>query len=329
MKKGCLIVGVATLLLVIGVGTIWALRMNRQFGLFEAGAISHDKYADARTRLRAVIDGSQVEDLIVRHLPKGIPLPAWLPVRLETLVKKSLPREVALLEQSDYAKGEVTLTLFINERRGGPFLAEAASALEPPPELNQLEWERPVLKMPERGVLEAVARLPIPDGLESRLLEDWTHDSEGESLKVEGGHLAELVLDNRNGEAFTLAGALMQASGEDWRARFDEQGAVLAMSVLPMIHDVRLYADLTAQDTLRIHVRANADPNAATALNLFAGYTLPAMKQEAANQGMKLEGEAMWNDAEQALIGDLTLTGFEALIDRQVQSMFPAPAPAA
>jgi len=95
-----------------------------------------------------------------------------------------------------------------------------------------------------------------------------------------------------------------------------------------MIRGVRLSADLTARDTLRIHLRTDADPNAATALNLFAGFALPALKEEAANNGVKLEGEAKWSDAEQALIGDLTLTGFEALIDQQVQAMFPPPAPA-
>ncbi len=327
MKKGCLIAGVVIVLLLFAVGAFWLIRLDRELGLREAGAISHEQFATPRTKFRAVIDGPKIEELIIRHLPKNIPLPAWVPVSIPTLVKKGLPHEVAILEESDYATSEVTFTLFLNERRFGPFLADKVRMDDVSPEMNILRWDTPLFKMPERGALQATAHLPIPDGLESRLLEDWTHDIAGEPLKVEGGHLAEVVLDNRNGEIFTLLGAMIKANGGDWRAQLLEQGAVLVMSILPMIHDVRLNADLTAPDTLRIRLRTDADPNAATALNLFAGFSLPALKEAAAFKGMKLDGSATWSDAEQALLGDFTLTGFEPLIEQQVTAMFPGAAP--
>ena len=329
MKKGCLAVFAGLMLLVAGTGFVLAIQADRQYGLTQAGAISHARFANDHTRLRAVLAIDRLEDYILAHLPKDAALPKWLPMELSTLVSKALPREAALLAGSNYAREQVEVMFFLNERRGGPAIAAMGKVMQPPPALRSLEWEEPLLSMPERGVIQAKAVLPIPEGLEERLLEDWPHDVEGGPLELEGGHVFEFLLDNRNGEAFTLTGALLQASGQDWRQAMDQQGVVLALGVLPLIHDCRLQADLTGPDTMSIRLRVDGDPGAAMACNVVAGMAIPQLKQDLQKKyGLLLEGQAAWSDEENALLGDFTLSGFEPLVNQYIQLWFPKSAPA-
>ncbi len=323
MKKGCLIAVLGGILLLAGAALLGAILMDRQVGWTESSVVSHSQMVNARTRTRLVVDVEKFEELLLRHLPKALPLPSWSPVGAETLIQWSLPREIAVLEGSDYDRGRVEFQFFVNERRGGPLFVNSLSLADTQLDVMKLEWDLPVLRLPERGAVEASAHWPIPDGLEGRLLQDWSHDFKGEPAVIEGGHAMELVLDNRSGELFTLIGALLKAQGEDWRQSFDDPGAALGLGMLPMVHVIRSKADFSGRDTMKIQLRVEADVNAATALNLGAGLAIPELQKTAEEHGLQLDGEAAWSDAEQALVGNFTLRGFEPQLAKWVTEMFP------
>ena len=50
MKKGCLIVFVVALCLGVGAVSVTAYRLNKQYGVFEAAAVSHDSLVTGETR---------------------------------------------------------------------------------------------------------------------------------------------------------------------------------------------------------------------------------------------------------------------------------------
>jgi hypothetical protein len=322
VKKGCFAVLAGFLLLVMGVAFVAALQLDRQVGWSEAPAVSHADLAEEETRLRVAVQVDKLHDLILAHLPADIDLPRYLPMSLEALVTKALPREIALLGYADYAREEIKFRFFINERRGGPAFVDLTNEAALPPVLQRFDWSSPRFRLQERGILSAQASIPLPDGLEGRLLQDWGHEMEGAPLILEGDHFFEALLDNRNGEILSLWGGGLHFSGQEWRRAFDMQNSLLVLGILPLIHELRIHADLAGPDALDIHLRIGADSTAATALNLAAVSAVTGMKDYVQRAtGMSLEGTASWSDEEKALVGDFKLTGFEPILKKQIEQI--------
>ncbi len=327
MKRVILGVLVGLPLAAIGGGALFAYNMDQKLGFRESAPISHRSLEDEGTRLRAVIEPGKLQAFVLNHLPPELAerLPSWLPMSADELIANVLPHEVALLSGSSFREGKLNFTVFVNERRGGRVLEDQINAMRLPPALSIIEYEAPLATLRERGMLVAQARLPIPEGFEERLLEQYRHEPEGAPLAIQGGHLIEILFDNRNGEAMTLAICIADAIGEDWETALDTFPKTIpgriALETLPEINYARIWGDLIDDNTMGIRLEVNATENAQVALGMGSSLGLPELKKLIKKQGMALEGSAKWDDDASGLIGDFTLTGFEPIIAQQVAAL--------
>jgi hypothetical protein len=319
LKKGCLI-GVATVaLLLLLVGAVVLFGANRSLGLVEAPIVGHNTVASSSTRFRAVIEVDRLLDHILSAIPAGTELPSWVPMDIEELLPKILPREIAVVGGSDYDSGKIGLTLFINERRGGPRIQQYINESFALQKIELVQWAPEGILFPNRGILQADGEIAIPDGLEDVYLERWRHDMPGSPFPVKGGHLFELALDNRNGEVLTLMGAITEANGGDWQRLFSDPQVKGFLDLLVYINHGRITADLLNKDTLQFDLRIDAESEISMGLEFFT-FALPQIKQTVAQRyGLVLEGDAKWHEDEEALIGSFKLKG----IEKKLQQYLP------
>ncbi len=336
MKKILLVlVGViAVLLLVAGAAlAVMYQRANQRFGLSEAEPVSHETVADMSTRLRVVARPEQVTPLLQAYIPKDrmptLPFVSALGLDFSKALEMLMPREVALLSGSDFGQGQLRLTLFVNERRGGPAIAENLDLSDLLGRIPVVAWTATRFRMPRRGVLLLDGQIPIPEEVESVVLESWSHRMEGAPLSLSGGHLLEAVLDNRNGELMTLGASIAQGLGVDWRQAMKQPPLSMAGPVVEKVREIRLHVDPEGLDALTGELRISGPPEVGGLSFLIniavAEYVAKPLKEE---HGMDLSGECVWDQAQEAVIGRYRLAGLDTYLRRQINAMFPdAPKP--
>jgi hypothetical protein len=329
VKKGCIIVLAILILLMVGLGVAAGVayyKADEQFGLSEAPMISHEDFAVKQTHIRARLLPEKLQDLIIAKVPaEKLNLPSGMPADMEKIVSFVLPHEAALVTTTDYRKGAFEWTLFINERRGGPFLVQIINEQGLVKRLEQLDiamsWDAVVLE--DRGKIVAKGRMSIPEGLENRVLEDFLPDIPETPILIEGDHLLEIAFDNRNGEALTLMGTVADAMGDDWQRFFTEQYAGMALGILPNLHYARLTADLDGFDTLKIKLRIAAQEIAGPNLAFLANMGIPYLKNQLESEyNLILDGDAQWVPEDEEFVGNFTLRGIEPIIDTQLARLF-------
>lgn len=321
MKKGCIGVVVGVVVLGAGALTIVGLRANKELGLVESDPISHETLANDRVRLRIVLKPEKLTDVLLPMLPQKEDLPVFLqkvPLEIAQLLPAFMPHEMAVLAESDFRANALRLTFFINERRGGPMIAQAVNQSDLFEQLTLFQWDTAELTYEERGILKTSATMPIPEGLEATLLDYWTHDTPHDPLTITTeGHLLEAVLDNRNGDLLTLIGVFDLALGIPWETvlRMLERENIL--EYLTHIEHLRVFIDLLDNETLEIEFHLASDeeygPIFAPIINLFI---YPPLKtQFKSSYGIVLDGTSAWREEERLLVGEYTVGNVATLIE--------------
>lgn len=313
MLKKSLIALVILLCLVGIVGGIVGYRLNEQYGWIAAGPVSHDTLASADTRLRLKVDSLRLGDALKHYMPEDTPLPKWLPWDLGSLIPKVLPREIALLGGTDFRDNLFRITLFVNEQRGGPYIPSFLNTQTNfKVSIPAIHWEEPGFTLKKRGVLTANGYLELPDSMESTLLEGWPEETDTEPLLLIGGHLAEGAIDNRNGDIVTV----IAACAPMWNTSLDQLKEnpqfTAALDLLIQVFNIRLAIDFKDPDTVVVQLLINADPEVRGRLEFLGPLLLPAMAQEIKRtQGLDLESNCSWVEADNTYKVDITIRGVE------------------
>jgi hypothetical protein len=128
-----------------------------------------------------------------------------------------------------------------------------------------MTWEAGGFERVRRGamVMRGQAKLPMETMLE--MSSRWLQTSaELEPLPLEGGHLAELLLDNRQGHAYAILDLLLRKQGVMAPATADE-----LVASFEYVASCRLWGDVTAADAgllgLRVTLREETREFAAEA----------------------------------------------------------------
>ena len=298
---------------------------NNDYGLLTARAIGHDFVATPETRLRVAIDTIRLGNDLYPYLPEDLPIPEWIPWDLPTLIPTVLPREIAVLGGSDYRDSAFKLTVFINEQKGGPvlpqYLNKQMRVLQSVP---AVEWEGEGFQLEERGLLAAEGQIPLPLGLEDTILETWSLDAPEELLTLNGGHMAEGVIDNRSGEIMTLIGGLAPVWGRSLESLQADPNLQLLFTMLPNIRDIRIAADFTNLDTILIQTHINVDESVGGQLEFFLPMGImgiaPRIK---AQYGITMTQESVWNRDDEIFEFNVTLTGVEEKLRAQFKQIVP------
>jgi len=330
LRKGCAAVS-GLLVLILGVGgSIGFGKVNEQYGLLASPTITHAAYTDAETGLQVSLEPAHARDLIVALLPPDVAMPAWVPMDVETALDQLMPREVALLASPDYAAGQLRLVVFMNEKRLGPQLVQALNNGMPPAARGAVQWEKQRFTLAERGAITARAAVALPAGFEEELLRRWPPRRRPVTIRAEGGHLLEAVLDNRCGDAFMLWATAVTAGGANWRNGLTDSRFQQALELLVYVDEARLTADLEGNDTLKVDIDILADPSVGSNLVAVFNFMLPTPQTMLRSRyGLTLEGEFTWDEAERTIAGDFTLTGLYAELVRQRDQMLQARRPSA
>ncbi len=323
MKKGCLILLgiVAVLLLGLVIAGFVGFRIaNQRFGVSLAPEISHETYADADTRIRLVVKPELVTPYIEAYLPDDVEINT-AGFKLADVMNHVVPREMAFLARSDVIGKKVRLTLFANERRGGPLLEMVVRESNVFASMPQVSWTTEGLELRGRGALLAEGDIPIPEAAESEILSLWPTRAQAPPATVRGGHMAELVVDNRNGDILAFASAAVTASGDDWEKLRAEGMADMVVNIIESIYLCRLTADMQDMDTIAFSLRIDMHEDEGPGLHsLLSFMVMPWLRGTLRNEhNLVLEGEIHWDEAEKAILGDYTITGLEAFIRKTLE----------
>lgn len=269
MKRGCLIVVIAVPLLILGALAYAYSAARSTYGLSPASPISSETVATPETRTRIVLSREKLVPFLKSFLPGGaVELPWYASFMVKDPIEEILPYEVALLGGADYKDNRYQVTAFVNERVLGPTIVTVAreafknyeeqmraAGNTPASQIFRgIKWQDGFIDNSERGKLTVSAGLPLPAGMQNRVLQSWQVDKAPSKNVTEGGHLLEGVLDNTGGELMTVIGALGKLQGMSLDQVFDPKAPQILQAV-KAIDTVRLYGDLTGDDELTVILR--------------------------------------------------------------------------
>ncbi len=322
MKKGCmiaLIVLAALLIIIIGGAFVSYKIGDQKYGLSLAPAISHERAMKGDTRIRLALYPDRVASFLPAYMPSNIKIPTGL-LEMDDVLRSALPREVAVLLNTDIQNKKLLLTLFANEKFFGRLMKDAANGSEFFTSVRQVHWLTDGFELPERGFLYAEGDMPIPDTVEEELYKLWPTAAKEPAAPIEGKSHAELVIDNRNGDIMTVAAALVQASGQNWDTLVETQYGATAIGIMESIRVGRLKANLMDTDTAAMDLRIDSDAERGPGLQfLLSGMALPYLRDFIKKQyNLILEGDLSWNADENAILGTFKLTGLEAFIKSKI-----------
>lgn len=243
-KKRVILIVLAVLLAgVVGV----LLVMDSRFKvLFSSPRVSHETVVSPETtRGVLVIDVPQAKSLIQRKFNA----PGWaLPM--------ALPYEAAVVVDVDRFLGDVNIKVFINDKRLAPVIREFAKNLKLPVPFDS--WFKEPMRQERRGVLLLEGMTVCGREIRSVIEKQWKDAAIDAPLQIEGGHLLEGVLDNRDGAALALASVLADVQNINLTEGLDET----SLGFLAAISDYRLQADLVSDNELAVRVLIECAPSA-------------------------------------------------------------------
>ncbi|GMV99557.1 MAG: hypothetical protein AMXMBFR84_06960 [Candidatus Hydrogenedentota bacterium] len=229
------------------------------------------------------------------------------------MINFALPYEAALLMRPDLANKRLDTTMFLNERRFGPMIVQQANAYGMGAVMPQVQWAPDGFVQKERGVITVDGSLPINPAIAALAEQKWGIVTPAGYPEPEGGHLAELIVDNRNGGLFLLLGTLQSSGIVSMNLPPDE----LATNLLP-VGIFRLNADLVSPEVANITLRIEAAINATEGefgafdftLSLLYGALAKGLRD---NGGIELEGSKKREGT--VITGQYTLTGVSKLFE--------------
>ena len=308
------IIGIVLGVLVLAV-IIAAVVVNAKFGVIVASPrVSYEKLVKPETRIQVVANVPLFKDFIEKKYLKGTSVPPWV-------LPLALPYEAALVVDPEYALNDAKVTLFVNDKRLAPIILEQANRLKIPPPFDQWFADKMVSK--GSGQLVREGRATLDRTLVGQLREQWKGAKVSEPLHLEGGHMIEAALDNRDGGA--MAALLGAAAPFAAQKGIDIGGALnsdMAKPIVPNIKSLRVQVDLPPDNTLKLRIALECDPSMVQMINMFfqmalqpkGSGTFPSLPELANNAGITLQGKAAVNG--NVVQCDLTVPGFDAVLAR-------------
>lgn len=307
-------------------------QLNTRFGWLASSPVFHDTMATGDTRIRVAADTLKLGAEMAAYFPEDVALPGWLPWDLPAMLPRVLPREVALLGGSNFRSGTFDITLFINEQRGGPALPTYLNTrTQFKRSFPAVTWDEPGFTLEGRGKLSAKGHLSLPPDLEATMRETWPAEPPAEPLTLAGGHLAEAVVDNRNGEIVALIGALAPVWNTSLEQLQQDPQVIAVLALLADVNDLRVAVDFENPDTLVVQVRIQANAAAGKQLEFMLPMAMPMLIQRVQRAyGLTIQPETAWDPNEEIFKIDVTLTGIEEKLKAYFQRVMPRrPAPVA
>lgn len=310
VKKGCAVVLVLLLLVLIATGvSVWQL--NRRYAvLFTAPVVDHLSLVSERPAFRLVVDPAplapHIQTFLQEHLQREVPF--WA-------IDQILPYGLSAVLYNDFDGNEVVLDVLLNERRLGPFLAESINASGILETFDALGLPKEGARWEGPGKLRARGAAPMDQETHEKVWYTWGGGGIGTALEIEGDHLIEVVGDNRDGDAYLAAASLMKA----YDFELDEETQKISFPSFQFVTNLRLTADRTDADEVALRLAMEVIPemrDRVAVVNLKVGVDelVEQLAEHLAQEhGLSMVGGSRWE--ENAMVWEYTIDDFSKFIE--------------
>lgn len=230
-KRKALIVAVPAALVLAAVFYV----QKKYEPIFAAPVITHEAVAEPCQTLRAVCYPCKAPEWLAKVV--GCP---------ERVVELFAPREVALLAEPDLGEQAVRLSVFVNEQRLGPVIADWASPPELSKEFPEIAWSEQGCVRQERGSMVFHGTFPLKQEVVDLVRVLQKSASAGVAPPLEGGHMFEAGLSNEDDGA-VAAFLCLYGCLDSGPPAFDAEAVAKNLSA---VKTVRFFADFQGEDAL-------------------------------------------------------------------------------
>jgi len=297
---------VLLVLLVVAVGVALVVANSKFQAITASPVVSHATLVTPDTRLQIVAKVPMMKDIIEQQFLKdtGVP-PQILPL--------ALPYEAAVLVDVDNILDEIKMSLFINDKRLAPIIMQFLNDAQLPPPLNA--WFPNPMEARGRGTLVREGTTQPDPAIMDYVKQHWPNASVVEPLDIEGGHMVEAALDNRDGGLMEIIGTVAAAQGTDvveqLKALKDQTG--FDVEAIPAtIKFLRVQADVTPDDTLEVHIALDCEKDMAPIILMGFQMGFPSLRDKAGKAGIDVKGGAALKGT--VIEGDYSVPNFSVLL---------------
>jgi len=273
--------------------------------IFAAPVITHEAVAKPCHTLRAVCYPCKAPEWLAKVV--GCP---------ERVVELFAPREVAVLAEPDLAGRAVRLSVFVNEQRLGPVIADWASPPELSKEFPEIAWSEQGCVRRERGSMVFHGTFPLKQEVVDLVRVLQKSASAGVAPPLEGGHMFEAALNNEDDGALA-AFLCLYGCLDSGPPAFDAEVIAKTMSA---VKTVQFFADFKGEDALEAQLVLTGWPEDEETMAELAFLT-EVVRGEAARE-LRKDPYKMGFGGDTAREGsivtvNLSLTGFAKFFEKE------------
>lgn len=313
MKKHWWKVLLAVVVVLVVGGIAAFVIADRKFAILKSPPWPYSPYVTPDTRLQLAVWPERATDTVTTLMETALPenrRPSnWV-------LQRVLPRQTAIFMAPDMARAMVDITVFVNDQRLGPVFRDTVNSANIAKSVPTVDWAAEGMVLEQRGVLTLRGEAPI-DPLTMQLTQEtWSKDEVTEALPLEGGHAAEMVLDNRDGGAFAILSALELLQGD--QGKNDPEFFV---GMFANIQAIRILADLPkpedADIIIRIECRPEVEEDIPGSLQFFLDMGINQAKKTLQARGAAVTGASRIEG--KTIVGEYTISGLDKLVPQHAQ----------
>jgi len=303
VKKAVRIITIASVLLIIaGIIAVFIVNSRYEF-LTDAPRVSHETLLTPNTSIRAAFQPPLAKPLVAKLLGDQAPS--------DWILDRVMPYEAAVMAAPDVIEKRFDVVLFLNARRLAPVILDYAKTFEIPRHAPFLEWDTEGFSRPRAGVLALTGTTDIDDETAQDVLANWGVVTIPARPVLEGGHLCEISIDNRDG---SLYGVIMLMSAKSV-IELPVSSDIIRDSLLP-VATLYLAGDMEGDDELKVRLVCECQPGVeegeVTAVSFTLGGLIGELTKLVQSRGSDLEGSKRTEGT--TITGEYTIAPFSNLL---------------
>ncbi len=308
MKKVILFAVLALVAILLIAAVVVDVRYNV---LFASKVIPESAIASDYTSFRLRVEPARIQDYLVKTITRETGVPPWVVPRV---MPRVMPYEIAILCDPDLNDKKIDTTLYINDQRLGPVIAEGIRTSGVLKNMGPVQWRSGSLERPCRGELVIHGEIPVQDETVDLVRGRWHTPMPDTPLTLDGGHFVEFVLDQRDGRGFALLAEVFGADAKPGALNSPKE----MLNLVKFVDTFHCYMDPVSSKTMKLRFEAVFSPDASDSdVNSFKFLATLTMLQLVEplkkNYGVKLNGEAKVKG--HSVIGEYRLENYPRLFD--------------
>jgi len=253
MVKKLLIACAVLLVIIFAAAAAGFLYVDGQFGIRQAPMLSYMEYGGAQSDITIRLDPNEARDVILDFISQQFG--DGTNDFLNNFIASSLPHEIVLMASPRYTDQIIDLTLFVNERRGGPVVArELTNLLAQQAGAQPISWNPEGARLERRGVIMLTGQTRLHNQTLSEIDRRWANRTPSAPQLLDGGNLFELTAGNTTGSLYALVAALAIADPEQ-----SNVAVAFALEEIKQLDTMRATANFISDDEVAISMLLQCD----------------------------------------------------------------------